>query len=703
MRKRSWIRQWFTCPVTHTLRKAPHRRRPALEVLEDRCVPSTFLVNNTLDTFSGGVPTSGTLRWAVDQANSTAGANTIVFDQSVFTTPQTITLSGQLDVASRLDLSNTTGMETITGPAAGVTVSGGGQVGVFEVARLVTASISGLTISGGSMDGGVDNNGTLTLTNCTVSHNSSAFYGGVGNVAGGLVNGGTATLTNCTVSDNSGAGGPNQAGGVFNAGTLTMTNCTISGNSGKGFGNCGGGLVNSGVATLTNCTISGNYATYSSSYAGGVCNLGYTGTTATLANTIVAGNAGYAHPDVAGRVSSQGHNLIGMTDGSSGWVSSDLTGTIMQPLNSLLAPLGNNGGPTQTMALLPGSPAIDAGNNALLRPGVTTDQRGPGFARIVNGTVDIGAFEVQNGSTNQASNLAVAGFPSVTTAGVAGSFTVTALNADGGTDASYTGTIHFSSSDAQASLPADYTFTTADQGVHTFNATLKTAATQSLTATATTAGSVTGIDTGIAVNAAAASKVIVTGFPSPTTAGVAGAFTATLEDAYGNIASGYRGTVHFTSSDARASLPANYTFTAADAGVHTFSATLKRAGTQSLTATDTATAGLRGSDSGIIVNPAAASKFILSAPAHVTAGVAFSLTLKVEDAYGNVVTNYSGTVHLSSSDGTATLPANYTFTAADKGVHTFTGLVLRKKGYQKITATDTNNSSLTGSATVDVL
>ena len=108
----------------------------------------------------------------------------------------------------------------------------------------------------------------------------------------------------------------------------------------------------------------------------------------------MAGNtAATSGPDALGTFASQGNNLIGKTDGSSGWVGSDLTGTIAQPLNPLLAPLGNYGGPTQTMALLPGSPAIDAGNNALIPAGVTTDQRG--FARIVNGTVDIGAFEVQ--------------------------------------------------------------------------------------------------------------------------------------------------------------------------------------------------------------------------------------------------------------------------------------------------------------------
>src|SRR5207244_12097669 len=85
-----------------------------------------------------------------------------------------------------------------------------------------------------------------------------------------------------------------------------------------------------------------------------------------------------------------------------------------------------------------------------------------------------------------------------------------------------------------------------------------------------------------------ATKFVVTGFSSPATAGVPGSFTVTAEDANGNLAASYTGTVHFTSSDAQAVLPEDYTFTAADAGQHTFSTTLKTAGSQSLTATDTA-------------------------------------------------------------------------------------------------------------------
>jgi hypothetical protein len=183
---------------------------------------------------------------------------------------------------------------------------------------------------------------------------------------------------------------------------------------------------------------------------------------------------------------------------------------------------------------------------------------------------------------------------------------------------------------------------------------------------------------------------------------VAGTFTVTALNANGTVNTGYTGTVTFSSSDPQAVLPANYTFTAADQGTHTFTATLKTAGTQSITATDTASGSVTGSEAGIMIKPAAAAKFLLRAPSSVTRGVAFSVTLTVQDANGNVATGYTGTVHFSSSDGTATLPANYTFTAADAGVHTFTGLALGKKGKQTLTATDTQISALTASDAISV-
>ena len=121
---------------------------------------------------------------------------------------------------------------------------------------------------------------------------------------------------------------------------------------------------------------------------------------------MVAGNTstGTSDNDIYGQVqSSSAFNLIGDGSGISNLAAleapalSNLIGTTADPLSPLLGPLANNGGPTQTMALLPGSPAIDAGSNALAVDAngnpLTTDQRGAGFPRIVNGTVDIGAYE----------------------------------------------------------------------------------------------------------------------------------------------------------------------------------------------------------------------------------------------------------------------------------------------------------------------
>ena len=340
-----WIRHVFARPATRPIRKAPHRSRLALETLEDRWVPSTFVVNNPTDTSVAG---QVDLREAIAAANATTTSDTITFDAAVFATPQTITLAG-----SALELGKTTGTLTITGSAAGVTVSGGGASEVLLVDANVTASVSGLTITGGKTAApdvgcGGQNNGTLSLTNCTVS----GYYGYIG-------------------------------GGFFNNGPLSLTNCTVAGNTAF----IGAGVYNTytAPATLINCTVSGN----SASLLFG----GFAGSTATaVGNTIIAGNTALLDPDVVGLPKSLGNNLIGIT-GPLAWVSSDLTGTALAPLDPVLAPLGNYGGPTETTPLLPGSPAIGAGNVALIPTGISTDQRGA--PRLLNGNVDIGAFESQ--------------------------------------------------------------------------------------------------------------------------------------------------------------------------------------------------------------------------------------------------------------------------------------------------------------------
>ncbi len=282
----------------------------------------------------------------------------------------------------------------------------------------------------------------------------------------------------------------------------------------------------------------------------------------------------------------------------------------------------------------------------------------------------------------------LSGFPSSTSAGTAQTFTVTVLNAVGTRDTGYTGTVHFTSSDPQAVLPADYTFTAANDGTDTFTVTFKTAGSQAITATDTANSAIIGTEDNIIVQAAAAQSLKVTGFPTPDTAGTTQTFTVTAYDSYGNVATGYTGTLEFTSTDGHASLPANYTMTPEDQGTFAFSATLKTAGTQSITATDTVTSSIKGSDSNILVQPAALNSLVVTGfPTSATAGAAASITVTAYDLYGNLATNYTGTVSLTSTDPKAVLPASYMFAAADKGSHTFP-VTLETVGMQSITATD---------------
>ena len=240
---------------------------------------------------------------------------------------------------------------TIEGPGTtGLTISGNSLSTVFNVPDGVTATIAGLTIAGGSgtNGGGIANLGTLTATACTIT----------GNVASAL------------------------GGGIYNNGLLTLTNCTIAANSTSIASDRGGGIENMGSLVVNDCTIAGN----TSDLGGGIDN--HAEPLASLGNTIIAGNSALTGPDFNGDVTTDGgNNLLQNSAGSGNFVGpNDLL-----DVNPLLSSLGSYSGPTQTYALLPGSPAIDAGNNALIPDGITADQRG--LSRIVHTTVDIGAFE----------------------------------------------------------------------------------------------------------------------------------------------------------------------------------------------------------------------------------------------------------------------------------------------------------------------
>jgi parallel beta-helix repeat protein len=219
---------------------------------------------------------------------------------------------------------------------------------------------------------------------------------------------------------------------------------------------------------------------------------------------------------------------------------------------------------------------------------------------------DDGFFKSKTGIdvTEAAPAFEVTSYPSPTTAGVSNDFLVTAVDLLGNQIPNYTGTVTFTSTDPIAALPADYTFTLADGGDRTFSATFKTAALQSLTVTdVDTDGS--GTQSDIDVLPTVLKRFDVSGYPSPTVVGVEHDFDVTAEDTYGNVVTAYTGTVTFTSSDPIAALPADYTFTAGDAGTKTFQATLFTTGqNRSITTTDTAT-GLFGRQSGIVVQTGA--------------------------------------------------------------------------------------------------
>ena len=268
----------------------------------------------------------------------------------------------------------------------------GSGVGISSSGTLIiNNSIIRDNISGkGQTDGGgIDSSGMLEITNSTIDDNS------VGGPGGGISNSGNAIITSSTISGNSSGGGypgpqtgPGFGGGILNGGTLTITNSTISGNSAltinQGPG-CGGGIGNSGSLQIANSTISGN----SGANGGAICNHAVP---LQIANSILnAGDLGENIFNDGGTITSLGYNLS--SDNGGGYLNGpgDQTNT-----NPILGPLQNNGGPTQTHRPYPQSPAIDAGDPNFTPPPFY-DQRGTGFDRVVNGRIDIGSFEVQEG------------------------------------------------------------------------------------------------------------------------------------------------------------------------------------------------------------------------------------------------------------------------------------------------------------------
>lgn len=313
---------------------------------------------------------------AIDACTAGSGADTIalgpgVYGLSVGPAGEQAAASGDLDITDPDGLS-------IAGDPVGSTVDAGGVDRVFEVISPATASFDRLTIKGGAIGGaggGIETIGIgaqSTLTRSTITGNSSATGGGLD-----VVGGATLTIIDSTVAGNT-APGVNGEGGGINAETgavLNVTNSTVSGNSATADG---GGIHVIGLTMPTVNVLSSTITANSAANGGGT--FPEAGNTVNLKGSILAGNTGTASgPDCGDALNSQGNNLIGNTVGCI--VTSQGTDIIGRAPG--LAPLADNGGPTQTHALAANSPAIDKGPP----DAPATDQRG------VPRQPDIGAYE----------------------------------------------------------------------------------------------------------------------------------------------------------------------------------------------------------------------------------------------------------------------------------------------------------------------
>ncbi len=337
---------------------------------------TTVLVTNLNDTGAGSLRSTiaGTALDSVD---------TVTFASNVI---GTITLTnGTLVITNSVN---------IVGPGAKlVTVNGSNGQRVFQI-NSGSVLLEGLTITGGSgqsLGAGIYNQGTLVVSKCIINSNVTFRASGAG-----VANSGNLLIHDSTLCSNVAGGGFVfvGGGGLLNSSNATLINCTIAANSATVTGT-GGGIRNIGLLSLSNCTVAGN--SVSGSGQNGIGG-GIWGSNVTVFSTLVASNSAPVSPDVFGSFISAGYNLISTTNGSTGFGANDLLGSTNNPLDAFLGPLTDAGGPTLTLPLHVGSPAIDTGNSG----GLTNDQRGAvrsfDLTTIPNASggngTDIGAFEL---------------------------------------------------------------------------------------------------------------------------------------------------------------------------------------------------------------------------------------------------------------------------------------------------------------------
>jgi len=650
-----------------------------------------YVAYSTVD--SGG----GSLRTALGHANQAGGSVVIV------------TATGVIQLASALPTISSD--VQILGPGANnLTVSGSGTYQVFSIASGVTVSMAGLSISdglvSGSNGGGIANAGTLSLTNCTIANNSAVAATGVASGdGGGIANTGTLRLTGCTVAYNTATGvlgvASGDGGGIANAGTLTLVNSTVADNAAvgaaDGLGGDGGGIANTGTLSVSDSTIAGNTATGVAGalvgVGGGIANSG----SATLGNTIVGTNTASETapngPDIYGAITSQGYNLIGNTSGATGFVATDLTN-----LNPVIGILQNNGGPTQTLAVLPGSPAIAAGSVSLIPAGITTDQRG--VARTTNGKVDIGAFQSRGftiaiSSGNNQQGIVKTAFQLPLVVMVTSPFG----------DPVQGGLVTFTapSTGPSATFPSGNMATLNAAGLTNLVADANTIAGSYAVTASANGASPASLSFNLTNIAGPASQLVIHTQPSSTA--VAGQLFATQPviyevDQYGNLETNDNSTR--VTASLHNSTTALQTVTVVG-GIAIFtSLSYTKAGIFTLDFTSGVLT--KATSTTVSIRAAAASKFLIAI--ETTNGfftaTPYTMIVLAQDPYGNQAGGYRGTIQFTSTR-VATLPGFYSFTAADNGVHFFTnGVTFGQAGTVTITVYDTATPGITGSVTVSV-
>ena len=601
------------------------------------------------------VGAGGTVKNGVD---ASAAGGTVNLAAATYTLANTVVISKNLTV-------NGAG-------AANTTVSGNNAVRVLVVNNNSTVNINGLTIANANnINGaGINNSATINITNSTFSSNSVANSGGaifnnvggttnitnstfssnsVPNGGGAILNNGMTNISNSTFSSNS---ADQRGGAIFNNnGSTNITNSTFSSNSGKVNG---GAILNTGEATtnITNSTFSSN----SSNQGGAIYNIGKV----TIANSILVGNTATNGSEVflvgSGSITSNGYNLVGVNGNAGGFTTTATDLVLAGAVSTAITALGDYGGATQTFALVPNSPAIDAGNNA---SAPETDQRG--LARIVNGTIDIGSFESrgftftttgtpQSTTVNQAFStplaVTVSSIDNTPVNGGSITFTAPSSTATAAFSGSSTTTVAIASGVATAPTLRANT----KAGNYTVTATAKgaaTAASFNLTNTADVAASITN-NSITATGGTPQSTRVNTNF--------ANQLQVLVKDQFGNVVP--NSTVTFTSPSTGASTATTTTSATTDAnGLAQVSVTANTiAGTFVTTGT---TGGLTPASFSLTNNPDVAATITAtggsSQSTRVNTNFANQLQVLVRDQFGNVVPN-SIVAFTSPSTGASTTP-----------------------------------------------